>query len=70
MALSSALVGLGTKMLTGVEIKTQKYNLQPLWKFMVKDHSVSDIEALTVLEQQQSECVEGGNFESKYPQLV
>lgn len=58
MALSSALVGLETKMLTGVEIKTEKYNLQHPRKSICKDHSVSDTEALPVLEQQQSEGAE------------
>lgn len=37
---------------------------------MVKDHSASDMEALAVLEQQQSEGVEDSNFESEYLQLV
>jgi len=46
MALSSALVGLGTKMLTDVEIKTQKYRLQHPWKSMVKHHGVSDLQHL------------------------
>lgn len=58
MALSSALVGLETKMLTGVEIKTEKYNLQHARKSIFKDHSVSDTEALPVLEQQQREGAE------------
>lgn len=37
---------------------------------MIKDHRMSDIEALAVLEQQQSEGVERSHFESKYLQLI
>lgn len=39
-------------------------------EIIIKDHSVSDIEAIAVLRQQQSEGVEDSNFESKYLQLV
>lgn len=37
---------------------------------MVKDHSVSDIEALALSEQKQGEGVEDSHFEGKYVKLV
>lgn len=54
------------KMFTGVEIHIQIYNCQGTGKFMAKDHSVSDIEALAVLEQKQGDVLGDSHFESKY----
>lgn len=53
-------------MFTGVEIHIQIYNCQGTGKFMAKDHSVSDIEALAVLEQKQGDVLGDSHFESKY----
>lgn len=61
---------LRTKMLTDVEIHRQIYDHQGTGKFMVKDHSVSDVEAPAVLEQKQGEGMEDCHFERKYVQLV
>lgn len=70
MSLSFAWGVLRTKMLTDVEIHRQIYNHQGTGKLMVKNHSVSDIEALALLGQKQGEGVEDSHFESKYVQLI